>query len=269
MTEREEMEKLLRHARLTTTIELDKKINANAETALQKGLTMSGTLKLKERVLTMKLIKKVAVAAVIVLVFSALLVGLFTTGNAGSGVVFAEVVDQMQNVQSLSLDATLSRPGKPEQNFHNDISGERYRKTGSNGTIQIADGNQGKSISLNPTDKSAYIRTYKSEGNRPIEFILGFIDKLRKVKTEDLGRKELGGRTVVGFRAQMTDDIQREQQIDTWVDLESHYPVQIEILYKKHGVKLVMYNFTWNSRLDDSLFDMTPPPEYTVTDKTK
>ncbi len=268
MTKHDEIEKLLRQARLTTTAKLDKKININVETELRKRHSMPVPLKVKERILTMKLIKNIAVAAVIMLGVS-IVIGLFSIGDTGSNILFADVIDQMQNVQSLSLDISLTVPDKPERLYHNDISGARYRKTSSNGTIQIADGNQGKIIDLNPTNKSAYIRTYKSEGKRPIDFVLDYIDKLREAKTDDLGKKVLEGRTVVGFRAIMTDGINREQQIDTWVDLDSHYPVRIEMFYKEQGAKLVMYNFKWNPELDESLFDMTPPPEYTITDQTK
>ena len=65
------------------------------------------------------------------------------------------------------------------------------------------------------------------------------------------------------------DAIQREQEIDIWVDLETHYPMRIEMLYKKQGVSLVMHKITWNPQLDDSLFDLKPPSGYAITDNSK
>ncbi len=41
------------------------------------------------------------------------------------------------------------------------------------------------------------------------------------------------------------------------------------MLYVESGVSLVMHNFAWNPNLDESLFRMTAPEGYEVTDKTK
>ncbi len=224
--------------------------------------------KFKERNYIMKQITRIAVAAIVVIgvvgVFS-----LLTGGNNDSGVVFAEVISKIEKAQSMSVDASITMPDRPDRQYHNDISEARYRKTSSHGTIQIADGIQGKLINLNPTNKTAVIMAYKSEGSRPIDFVLNFIDELREAKTDDLGQKTLDGKKVVGFRAKKTDGAQREQQIDIWIDIDSKWPVLIEMLYLGSDTRLIMKNFIWNPDLDDELFDMTPPPGYTVEDKTQ
>lgn len=225
-------------------------------------------IKFKERNFIMKQVKRIAVAAIVVIG----LVGVFSLlmgRNNGSGVVFGDVISRIEKVQSMSLDANLTVPGKPNREYHNDVSGAKYRKTSSNGTIQIANGIQGKMISLNSKDKTAFIRSFKPEGNRPIDFLLNLIGEWREEKTEDLGEKTLDGKKVVGFRTQKIDGAQRKRQTDVWVDTTSGWPVLIEMLYPEQGARLIMKNFVWNPDLDEKLFDMTPPPGYTVTDKTK
>ena len=265
MTEHEDIEKLLRDARLTTTTKLDKRINTNAETALRKSHTMPGPLKVKERILTMKPIKKIAVAAVVVLGVSVVL-GLFTRGNVDHGVLFADVVDKMSDVQSLSFDGIERMPGRPDRLYHIDISGARFREAKAGGSIAIADGTQGTIMILYPTRKHAHIKNENRQFGyrRPIDFVLEAIDKLREAKTEDLGSKQLEGQTLVGFRAAVDDPDRGNIQLDIWVNVETRYPVRVDVLYKDLGRSVVLHNIKWNPELDDSLFDMTPPPGYTA-----
>ena len=225
---------------------------------------------IREGSFKMNRITRFAAAIAIVAGIAGLAVWLFI-GNGVSSVAFGEVVKNMQDAQSLSFDAILRRPDKPEVRYHNDISGARYRKTSSSGTIQIADGEQGKLLDLDPSRKRAHIRSYEAEAAGPIDFLLAYVEKLRTEQIENLGRKDLDGQEVVGFRAQTTDAIQREQQISVWVDPGTRYPVRIETLYVEDGVSLVIYNFAWNPNLDESLFRMTAPEGegYEVTDETK
>jgi len=190
-------------------------------------------------------------------------------GNGVSSVAFAEVAKNVQDAQSVSCDAILRRPDKPEIRYHSDMSGACYRKTSSNGAIQIGDGEQGKLLDLDPSRKRAHIRRYEPEGEGPIDFLLAYVEKLRTEEIEDLGRKDVDGQEVVGFRAHTTDAVQREQQISVWVDPGTRYPVRIEMLYVEDDVSLVMCNFAWNPKLDESLFRMAVPEGYEVTDETK
>ena len=157
-------------------------------------------------------------------------------------------------------------PGRPDRLYHIDVSGARFREVKAGGTIAIADGTQGTIMILYPATKHAQIKNENRQFGvgRPIDFVLGAIDKLREAKTEDLGSKQLEGRTVVGFRADVDDPDRGDIQVDIWVNLETRYPVRVDILYKDQGRSLVAHNIKWNPELDDSLFDTTPPPGYTA-----
>ncbi len=207
-----------------------------------------------------------SVCAAVVVALTALFVWMNLRGSRRS-VVFADVVTNLQAVQSLSVDAILRRPESPEVRFHSDAAGARYRKTSSDGLIQIADGSQGKMLVLHPEGKTARIRSYEvaAKETRPVDFLLGRVESWRDQAVEDMGEKHLDGRLVVGFRARTADEAQRERQIDVWVDPETQLPVRIEMHYQDDGVSLVIHNFAWNPALDESLFSLDPPEGYELT----
>ena len=105
--------------------------------------------------------------------------------------------------------------------------------------------------------------------DNPIDFLLGMIDKLRENEVENLGEKVLDGHQVIGFRGNTTNNSQRREIVDIWIDSETNYPVQIETSCKDTGVKTTWNNFVWNPGLADSLFDLTPPEGYEVVDETQ
>ena len=155
----------------------------------------------------MHALRKMAVAAGVVLALSAVFAWM-NLGRSRRAVVFADVVSNLQAVQSLSVDAILRRPESPEVQFHSDAAGARYRKTSSDGRIQIADGNQGKMLVLHPEGKTARIRSYEvaAEEIRPVNFLLDRVESWGEQAVEDLGEKRLDGRLVVGFRARTADE---------------------------------------------------------------
>jgi len=79
-------------------------------------------------------------------------------------------------------------------------------------------------------------------------------------KVESLGKKEIDGRVLVGFR---THDNMADQTF--WADPETARLVRIDIDYMPggsgHGV---MSNFRYDVELDPSLFSLEPPAGYTV-----
>ena len=87
-------------------------------------------------------------------------------------------------------------------------------------------------------------------------------------KVEELGERIFDGRAAVGFRADTKDGIERKQIIDVWVDVQTKYPVLIEMNYPENDVNLTIGNFLWNAELDDSLFDLTIPEDYSIDDRS-
>jgi hypothetical protein len=273
-----DIEEQLGRFQRTTSAELDQHILNDAFAAMTSASEGPPTIPTKTRIFTMKRISRIAVAAAIVLGVVGTITWLTST-NGGASIVFADVVANAKKASSLSLDGVFRQPGEAEVRYHIDAMGARYRKANlTNGMLQVADGDQGKLMQIvlhKPADpdkapwKSVRITPYKTETDNPIEMILGKIDEFIAGEVETLGEKVLDGRQVRGFRANITDKIQRRQTIEVWVDIETNYPVQMEIFYGKAGVQMIFTKFVWNPELDDSLFDLTPPEGYEVDDQTQ
>jgi hypothetical protein len=78
-------------------------------------------------------------------------------------------------------------------------------------------------------------------------------------KVESLGKKEIDGRVVVGFRT-----LNNMADMTLWADPQTARPVRIELAMPAHNSRGVMSNFRYDVALDPSLFSLEPPVGYTV-----
>ncbi len=78
-------------------------------------------------------------------------------------------------------------------------------------------------------------------------------------KVESLGKKEIDGQTVVGFR---THSNLADQAF--WADPQTARLVRVEVDYAGGSGHGVMSNFRYDMELDPSLFSLEPPAGYTV-----
>lgn len=259
------IEKAIKQLQDHTTAEMDKRTLSDVYSAMDESIKSSSSSNegAAWRNIMQSKTAKFAAAAIIII---AVIIGINHFGGSidGASVAFAAVERNMQEAQSFSYTVSLKRPDKPEIIYHLYVKGSRYRKTDSGGGIQIA--GQGKVVDLKPSEKRATIREHKSP-DRPIDELLGFLDSWRMGKVEELGERLFDGRTAVGFRTDTKDGIERKQIIDVWVDVQTKYPVLIETNYPENGVNLKMGNFVWNAELDDSLFDLTIPEDYSINDR--
>ena len=81
-------------------------------------------------------------------------------------------------------------------------------------------------------------------------------------KREPLGKKEIDGRPVVGFRI----NINRSGVVlDVWGDPKTGLPVRIESTAAiMPNYKVTMSDFEFNVEMDESLFSVEPPAGYEV-----
>ena len=140
-------------------------------------------------------------------------------------------------------------------------------------SVHIWDGNQGKSLQLDPKLKLATVcddldglKDKTPKDADPLGGWRSFFLDVRKApdwKREPLGEKDIDGRHVIGFR--MTT---RLSVIDAWGDPKTGMPVRIDEtreLMPNLKVKTTMSDFELNVDLDESLFSVEPPAGYKVT----
>jgi len=175
---------------------------------------------------------------------------------------------QTQAVRSLSADFRLALTGTPVETMPTLRSQMVFKEPGlirtttPDGYINVIDWTQNKGISILPTKKE-YIEFEASNLEHEADkdsFVV--VEKLRALPYEAdevLGEKEIDGRVLQGFRVIKADMI-----TTVWIDPESTELVRVEIEYANSpGMNTIMTDFQFNAELDDSLFSLVPPEDYT------
>jgi len=230
---------------------------------------------------------KLAVAAAII---AAVVLGLFEfiSTDTGSGVVWAEVVEKVQNTSGLTLRITGTGSMGPEDAY----SIKYFSPVGSR-TDDYKDGQIRRSNCSNyETMTSTYIQhAHKSYiSTQYQEGIEGFLEKdedwtnpkyiVQKILSVE--HKELAERTIDGVLCEgletsdpavmgaelveMVDHI--EIHLELWVDVQTQYPVRFESTVtadfegEHHESDCVMDQFQWDVEIDPGLFTIEMPAGY-------
>jgi len=190
-----------------------------------------------------------------------------TDGNAGSAAqakpgkaealpplptsVTYKVTNEFDGVSRMSLQMMKLGPDRSRQELHN-------------GIIFIS--NRGTFVVLKPKKKQVYITEYPENDDEQLGLFEGDRKLLTdpqykpKVKREVLGESEIDGRRVIGHQLTYYGGI-----TNMWVDPKSLLPVQIEYVRRHNpNMKSIHTNFAFNVDLDESLFSVEPPADYTV-----
>jgi len=208
-------------------------------------------------------ITKLAAAAVIML---AVLIGL--NRIMGSTPAFAEIVRPLLTARTATFKMTMKVEGGPTQTadcmFMEPI---RMRQTASQGAIVISDLQEGKIVTLMPAENKATVVEMENIPESGDQSQFNMFHEIRKriqeaQETEDesvkfLGEKEIDGMTAIGYHVQKP-----EVDITVWADLQSKLPVQME--YIVGAVTYTMTDIVFDVELDESLFSLEIPEEYTV-----
>jgi outer membrane lipoprotein-sorting protein len=238
-------------------------------------------LSAEERVRKMKRIAKLAVAATILVALGAL-VSWMTIGGGSTSIAFAEVAKALNNLRTATYDCTMEMKdpmdGKTttttmkclflapsrERNEMSTSAGPGKDKAGS---VMILDHKAMKGLTLAPEQKLATTidlsKIKKPAGpSNPFEMVRQLIwegSSSPGEKVESLGKKEIDGRTAVGFR---THSNMADQTF--WADPQTARLVRVDIDFPGGSGHGVMSNFRYDMELDASLFSLEPPAGYTV-----
>lgn len=194
--------------------------------------------------------------------------------QAGSTPAFAldQVVKNMMQARSARFDVAATVAGQPLQKMKGYfLEPNHFRQELTSGYIHIADWQAGKMIGLDPNSKQATVFNLvniSEDAKRKMQTnqFEAIRESLRQAmanpdkKIEQLGKKQLDGRTVIGFRF-----LSGPLPMTLWADPQTNFPVRIEaIMVGSPQTEVVMNNYEFNVDLDKSLFSMTVPEGYQV-----
>jgi outer membrane lipoprotein-sorting protein len=239
------------------------------------------SLSAERRVRKMKPILKIAVAATI-LVALGLSISWMTIGGGSASIAFAEVAKALDNLRTATYDCTMEMKDPMDGKtttitmkcFFLGPSRERNEASTSTGpskdkasSVMILDHQAMKGLTLAPEQKLATTidlsKIKKPAGpSNPFEMVRRLIQEGSSSpgeKVESLGKKEIDGRTAVGFR---THSNMADQTF--WADPQTARLVRVDIDFPGSSGHGVMSNFRYDVELDASLFSLEPPAGYTV-----
>jgi outer membrane lipoprotein-sorting protein len=218
------------------------------------------------------------VSAVLASAASLLIVYVGLSNLTGAGVAFAEVVDVLKSVHSATWRTTTVTKGAQNEDVTSIGVGmflapshERLETTflGAK-TIQIMDGQKDKVLSLIPATKTAIIIELKNlppDRKNPFGNSFNGLRELvieaqsgKTLKADRLGVETIDGRPAEGFRIQ-----QGSHEVKIWADPKTLLPVRFEqrSTTGPEG-RTVMTDFQVDVELDESLFSLEVPGDYTV-----
>jgi outer membrane lipoprotein-sorting protein len=212
-------------------------------------------------------ITKFSIAAAIILVLG--LIAWFLPGTSKSGLAFAQVIRQLNEVKSMVYKITTKTANENVTMEIMSLEPGRTRTVLPGGFILITDLLQKKSLTLVTLNKTAVLQDINIEHfPNLLKSIIGiskFTGKdLNRVAGKDLGLREVEGRTAQGFQIRPNG-----MEVIFWVDTDTGYPIRIELTGNNLGGsasvnKIIMRDIKCNVNLDESLFSLTAPKGYTV-----
>lgn len=207
-------------------------------------------------------------------VISILVVGVVVWMRAGvpaTALAFAKVQEAVRNVKTAVVAVENRDYPHRDHRLLLRRDPQSARTEWANGLVWIRDGREGKMLVLNPQAKTA-VYVPSSLGDDSTAEMLDNIARIEEEAVRPLGRRELDGRTLVGFVIDVQGDMEGKMKAHVWVDPDSRLPVRVESKpidpkdWEAALVGNVVMQLSVNEPLDASLFSVTPPEGYTLSD---
>lgn len=247
-----------------------KKLKAESTQAFLAAETGRPT---NERTKRMKIFKKLIPTAAAACIVAGITVAVIflTLGDGGASITWADVQERIRNVRTMTLMATIKKEGSPSMEMKmmfKEPGLMRYESSsGSLKSVMILDARKNKRIVLLDigTQKSAFASDNtglsaefrQKKGAIAQNFLTEFKKLIEESETE-LGEKEIDGRVVKGYR------VEKGNMVSTiWVDAKTAQPVEMIVTMPRRETEMTMSDFEFDVELDDSLFSLDIPKEYT------
>lgn len=217
--------------------------------------------------------KKTAFVAASMIVIVALIVLEFVGNPVGPSLTFAQVIEPIMKAQTAAYDIVFGPDDGSKPVVHDLVMGSRIlRRTAGSRTVTILDLENKRVLQLNEASMEArYIHQtgFSSDQNFPKGITSGgnYLEELKNTilrlkdmpdfTVEELGRKQLDGREVVGFFASHPT-----LDMTIWADINTGLPVRIE--YNVGTMHVTYKNMKFDLPMEEEMFSMEVPAGYTV-----
>jgi hypothetical protein len=204
-----------------------------------------------------------AVAAGVIL---AVLLGLRLFTGDGAGTLYANVVETLHNARTLTYSLVARTGLESMETMRTDLAFKEpshLRISQPDGHITVLDYTPGKTkvIGLVPATKTFFdfeLSNIPDNAGKDPWVAVEHLRTLPARADEALGRREIDGRTLEGFRAREGDTT-----TTVWIDPKTGNLIRAEIEYAKTpGMNMILTDFQVDVDLEDSLFSLTPPEGY-------
>jgi hypothetical protein len=185
-----------------------------------------------------------------------------------SGVVFADVLQQLRSARTLTFSVTVSRggvqvPAMDETVMSTATRCERVER--ADGTILIVDMAASTTLELRPATRTAIRHRGVTGSLVPVDYACGGMSKDWEPNSTRIGEQVIDGRRAVGFHTRhQVGRVLVEH--DVWVDPATKWVIRVDQTNSASpGMTIVMHDFAYDVPLDDALFSLDVPAGYTLT----
>jgi outer membrane lipoprotein-sorting protein len=216
---------------------------------------------------TMFTIMKTAAAVLLATAAGLLYVVSFPTESATAE--FKAAALKLQDAHTLSLRQTAKVAALPTQValVYYKVPGlVRTEVEAAGGSFSILDMTHGKTLIVNPAEKSALLLEEPPGENRarkldPAGMMIEGLRQLAQKEGQPAGEKVVGEIHARGFLVK-----EHGQDLTVWIDPQKKLPLQIEAAGRASGLEfhITYSDIRLDPKLDESLFRLEPPAGYTV-----
>jgi outer membrane lipoprotein-sorting protein len=227
-------------------------------------------------------VSRVAAAMVFILAITGIVLWFH---GGGATYAFADFIRPLLEAKTARFKTVSEMKGQPtvRGNTVAEYAPNRYRMEskakGSLRSVAIVDADKRKMLVLWPDQKRGMLATFPGKPKQAgSENELAYLQSLLLatrdkpgLKREPLGEKVIDGHRVVGYRLSSLDRGQwpTDTVMTLWGDPKTGLPVRVEIQSSKMGSKVTISDFAFDVELDKSLFSLTPPAGYTISDMSE
>jgi hypothetical protein len=259
-----EVKRLIHESKITTGPEADERILHDALYELEQR--RRERMEPLDAVLWRALMKNrmTKSATVAVLVIAALAAIQFFGNPFGPQLTFASVVEPILNAGTASFDIVVGPEDGSNLVIHDAVMGSRVRRTvaGAEMVAVIIDLESGRILTLNKASMDAQYTDLKGMPSiqnylESLKNSILIMEDMPDFTIEDLGRKQLDGKEVVGFFG-----IYPKGDITIWADVDTGLPMHVE--QNAGQVHMIFKNIEFDLPMEDEMFSMEVPAGYTV-----
>lgn len=205
-------------------------------------------------------------AAAVALLLIAALAALELMPWGRGNLAFAQVIEQVRRFRPYSFTQVFEPQwgrARTERIKYQSLTLRRQER--QDGTINVVDLGSApvRILTLDPAHKKAELETLAGSRATRDPDLLALMEQMARHPQQDLGRKQIEGRLAQGF--QFNDP---HNQWTVWADVKTRLPLRVELFHPQPGNKITMTEFRFDERFDPTLFSLTPPAGYALTQKT-